>query len=103
MFQPWNQDARPIWRVRATWVTPQPVAVEDHGLLLETLTETGHVRSPSLDVRPHRTTLTMFVRAYRREAAEHAASRITAVACKLSGLEQLGVAMVRAARPNPVR
>lgn len=102
MFRPWSQDPRPIWRVHATWATFEPVDAEDHERLLETLAETGHVRAPALEVSGSQLTLTMLVRACRRDAASHAAARIAAVACKAAGLGHLGATMgVRATRLRP--
>jgi hypothetical protein len=97
MFRPWSQDPRPVWFVKITWRTPQAPDESDCERLLETLTDTGHIRAPAAEISPGRLTLSMLVHASNRDDAEHAAVRVAGVAYQTAGLGDLGMHIACAA------
>jgi len=92
MYRPWNEDARPAWRVTGTWGTPQGFHDDDVQLLLKTLHATGLTRGAAVDrVGCGRLTLSLAVKALHAETAVYAAHRILEVACNAAGLGPLGM------------
>ena len=98
MFRPWSQDPRPIWRVEARWETSETADAVGQELL-RALTDTGHVRAPSLDACDGGLAVTLLIRAEDDVAAAHAVARIADVACRLAGLGHLSSVVVHVAEP----
>jgi hypothetical protein len=97
MFRPWRQDPRPVWYVKTTWRTLQSLDEYDRERLLKTLTDTGHIRAPALEVGAGRLTLSMLVHAGDHGDAEHTAVRVAEVAYQAAGLGELDMHIACAA------